>query len=166
MELPLDVEIEILLRLPVQPLRRLELVSKQWRSLIRCRSFMERHLADQKSKHRFTILANVMVRDQFASKISRETGLFRNFCSSDGDPGFSYVRLLQNNDGGAPSLSCDGFICCPRPGNKFLFINRATPQIIAIQAEQQPLCHRPLTFESRVTLPFDRVHLLYHKSRT
>ncbi|XP_010451063.1 PREDICTED: F-box/LRR-repeat protein At2g43260-like [Camelina sativa] len=114
-ELPFDVEIEILLRLQVQPLRRLELVSKQWRSLIRSRDFMERYLVHQKSKHRFTILAGVKVMDPFAHEVFREPRFIRYFHSSDGDPGFSYM-LLQNNEG-VPCLSCDGFICCPRPVN-------------------------------------------------
>ncbi|CAA7050638.1 unnamed protein product [Microthlaspi erraticum] len=145
MDLPFDVEIEILQRLPVRPLRRVELVSKKWRSLIRSPYFKERYLVYQKSKHRLKILANVIVIDPF-SRISGKTGLFR---SRDDDPQFSYV-LLQNKE--SSSLSCDGVICCPGPGNKFLFINPATLQNILVK--EPPLSHRPKTFESHGNMPY------------
>ncbi|CAA7050641.1 unnamed protein product [Microthlaspi erraticum] len=144
MDLPFDVEIEILQRLPVRTLHRLELVSKKWRSLIRSPYFKERYLVHQKSKHRFKILANVM--DPF-SRISGKTGLLRPW---DDDPQFSYV-LLQNKE--SSSFSCDGVICCPGPGNKFLFINPATLQNIQV-GEGRPLSHRPRTFEALGPLPY------------
>lgn len=151
MELPFDVEIEILQRLPVKPLRRLELVSKNWRSLIRSPYFMERYLVHQKSKHRFKLLANVMLMDRSVFPKPRD--------------GFSYVLLSHVNNEVAHSLSCDGFICFPRPGNKFLFINPATGQ--RIQTEQQSLSHRPQTFESHVTVPMIcRLRFLGHRTST
>lgn len=153
MDLPFDVEIEILQRLPVRPLRRVELVSKNWRSLIRSQYFKERYLVHQKSKHRFKILANVM---DPSPLFSGKTGHFRSW---DDDPEVSYVR----RDNESYSLSCDGVICCPGPGNKFLFINPATLQ--NIQIKELPLSHRPKTFEGHGPLPFT-FDLNYHHRRS
>lgn len=124
-----------------QQIGPLELVSKRWRNLIRCRYFMESNLVHQKSKHRFKILANL--KDPFARKISTQLLLFH---SSDDDSGFSYL-LRQSAE--LPSLSCDGIICCLRPGISFLFINPATGQRLQLNRPPYNYFH----LQKGVTLP-------------
>ncbi|XP_059631849.1 F-box protein CPR1-like [Cornus florida] len=98
-ELPVDVIVDILSRLPVKPLLRFRCISKSWHALIDSPDFIKLHLNR-------SVETNTN-----RSIIFRDCGLHSiDFDSLDDDP-VELVHPLKNGGGFEVVGSCDGLLC-------------------------------------------------------
>ncbi|KAL1224404.1 F-box/LRR-repeat protein [Cardamine amara subsp. amara] len=91
-----DLVEDILLRLPLKPILKFKTVSKQWRSILESKSFVERRKSVQKKQR---ILA---VGDQAEPRF-------------EGDAEIEMIYLQSDDATTRPSLTCDGLVCIPVP---------------------------------------------------
>ncbi|VVA96777.1 unnamed protein product [Arabis nemorensis] len=122
-----DLVKEILLRLPLKSLVKFKTVSKEWRSILESKSFIEMHLNFQKYvKRRQKILAAYNCDCCDRPNLPPETG-------SEGD------EDLQCNTS-RPLMSCDGLVCLPEPGWVNV-MNPSTDELVRFPSGPDPVSH-------------------------
>ncbi|CAH8310764.1 unnamed protein product [Eruca vesicaria subsp. sativa] len=113
---------EIFLRLPLKSILKFKTVSKQWRSILESRRFMER-------RHMMTA--------QEKPKIMAAGDRKRFSWSFQGDQEVEMV-YLHCDLASRPSLSCDGLVCIPVPGWVNVF-NPSTGEFIRFPSGPDPV---------------------------
>ncbi|KAF8101211.1 hypothetical protein N665_0208s0006 [Sinapis alba] len=108
-----DLLEEIFVRLPSKSILKFRTVSKQWRSILESRSFLERHMNTQKH---WKILA------------AYNGDLTRRFVE---DEEIVYLHRDDDDEGaaGRPSMTCDGLVCFPEP-DWIVVVNPFTGQLL------------------------------------
>ncbi|CDY24910.1 BnaC03g22620D [Brassica napus] len=120
-ELGLDLEEEVLLRLPLKSILKFKSVSKQWRSLLESRSFSERrrHITIQKNQKKMQFVAALLLNypklvvddDEEVEMIYLDCNFPKSLSSKEREGLYMYSDFSRR-----PSLSCDGLVCMPVPG--------------------------------------------------
>ncbi|KAK2991582.1 hypothetical protein RJ640_025881 [Escallonia rubra] len=137
--LPEDVIIDVLLRLPIQSLLRCRSVSKHWYVLLTSPSFIKLHLSRSSNAPMLLVAGYVCERGV--------RGLQRvNVCSLDGDnnKGASNVHFpfeLPTTNNIKVQDSCNGLVCLSIDSNKTLALwNPATRECMSLEV---PRCNSP-----------------------
>ncbi|CAN8286662.1 unnamed protein product [Cochlearia groenlandica] len=104
-----DIVEEILLSLPLKSIFKFKIVSKQWRSILESKRFVERRRRKNVQSRRKTILAAAYGCDcggnhRQSHPLPNSSRLFK------GDDGEEIVYLHCNN-AGVSTMSCDGLVC-------------------------------------------------------
>ncbi|XP_010432850.2 PREDICTED: F-box protein At1g30790-like [Camelina sativa] len=125
-QLPTDLEVEILARLPAKSLMKVQCVSKMWSSIIRSQRFVDSFYALSSTRSRFTV----------------------TFCNADAERLFIYSSSFEEEERslvaklqmtipsvdliyGFKSPSVHGFLgCCS--GDQFIVCNPTTRQVISL----------------------------------
>ncbi|XP_013623679.1 PREDICTED: F-box/kelch-repeat protein At2g43445-like [Brassica oleracea var. oleracea] len=123
-ELGLDLEEEVLLRLPLKSILKFKSVSKQWRSLLESRSFSERrrHITIQKNQKKMQFVSagalllnypkgSLVDDDEEVEMIYLDCDFPKSLSSKERKGLYMYSDFSRR-----PSLSCDGLVCMPVPG--------------------------------------------------
>lgn len=100
MNITTDLLEELLARLPLKSLGRFKSVSKEWKSILESKWFVERHLNFQKSSRKILTAYNC---DCGVSPTLLPESRF--------EKGEEFVSL--HCDATRPSMSCDGLFCIP-----------------------------------------------------
>ncbi|KAF2577554.1 hypothetical protein F2Q68_00001697 [Brassica cretica] len=114
-ELGLDLEEEVLLRLPLESILKFKTVSKQWRSLLESRSFSERRrIIIQKTQKKMQFVAAALLLNINPEVVVKGDDEEVEMIYLDCD--FPKVQEEDSDFSRRPSLSCDGLVCMPVPG--------------------------------------------------
>ncbi|KAL0739940.1 hypothetical protein Bca4012_081453 [Brassica carinata] len=101
MNITTDLLEELLVRLPLKSLGRFKSVSKEWKSILESKWFLEKHLSLQKSTGRKILTA-------YNCDCGVSPSLFRESRLEEGEELFSL-----HCDATRPWMSCDGLVCIP-----------------------------------------------------
>ncbi|ESQ53010.1 hypothetical protein EUTSA_v10016886mg [Eutrema salsugineum] len=117
-----DLIEDIFLRLPLKSILKFKTVSKQWRSILESRSFVESRMKVQKKPK---ILA---------AGDHRSQSLFR-----EGDTEEIDIVYINSRDAATrPSLTCDGLVCIPVPGWVNV-LNPSTGEFVSFPSGPDPV---------------------------
>ncbi|KAL1205054.1 putative F-box protein [Cardamine amara subsp. amara] len=131
--IPVDLEVEILTRLPVKSLMKFRCVSKMWSSIIRSQRFVDSYYAMSSTQSRFMIAFSCAYADNDARRLFIFSSLYEKEESS---------FLVANLDMTIPSVILDryfskapsvhGFVGCPNGTSEFIVCNPSTRQVITL----------------------------------
>lgn len=93
---------ELLLKLPLKSLSRFKSVSKEWKSILESKCFVERHLSLAKSGRKILLAAYHCDCSVSPSRLLHKSRF-------EGGEEFVFLHC----DATRPSMSCDGLVCIP-----------------------------------------------------
>lgn len=141
-ELGLDLEEEVLLRLPLKSILKFKSVSKQWRSLLESRSFSERRrftIQKNQKKMQFVSAGALLLNYPKGSLVDDDEEVEMIYLNCD----FPNVLTPKEVEGPyidsdfsrRPSLSCNGLVCMPVPG---WIMNPSTGEFLRFPSGRDP----------------------------
>ncbi|KAG2296284.1 hypothetical protein Bca52824_042953 [Brassica carinata] len=135
-ELGLDLEEEVLLRLPLESILKFKTVSKQWRSLLESRSFSERRrIIIQKTQKKIQFVAAALLLNINPEVVVKDDDEEVEMIYLDCD--FPKVQEEDSGFSRRPSLSCDGLVCMPVPG-WINVLNPSTGEFLRFDSGRDP----------------------------
>ncbi|CAF1700740.1 unnamed protein product, partial [Brassica napus] len=135
-ELGLDLEEEVLLRVPLESILKFKTVSKQWRSLLESRSFSERRrIIIQKTQKKMQFVAAALLLNINPEVVVKDDDEEVEMIYLDCD--FPKVQEEDSGFSRRPSLSCDGLVCMPVPG-WINVLNPSTGEFLRFDSGRDP----------------------------
>ncbi|KAL1205051.1 putative F-box protein [Cardamine amara subsp. amara] len=155
--IPIDLEVEILTRLPAKSLMKFRCVSKMWSSIIRSQRFVDSYSAMSSTmRSQFIITFGCVYADNDAKRLFIFSSSYENEDSSslvvNLDIKITPVFLSKCYSKGS---SVHGFVGCPN-GSQFIVCNPNTGQVITLPTKRCPtyLGYDPVENQFKT---FDRV---------